>query len=405
MNTQKAVIAALLGVGLLSTPALAQAPNLGPDWELVGSRKVKTWVPHPTKPGDGKWELVDFNTYRIFQENLKNDRPDMPAPPAPQIERGPVKQGKSYEEKGEIERVRKGLLIHKYQTIYTVTPQTQTETTIHKGWKLTEFIRQEERSRALRTKYGLYDITFKVPVTNYRWDLIETGRTSRELTLEPIRVSRVVELLPPERTSEVSSLAKAEANRPTVFRGDSASKGKAALSASQLRQQMGANQVKASDLALTPEELEEARRLAEEQARQAAEEERRRQEQAAEERQKQGESNQAPEQEEEAGLSLAKVVGQWVSAGGKSHVTIAQVGNSNTMKIDTKIVLSRETYQKTINSVAFTKSWQVQIGKDRLNRKIYLKGTFDDTGKKLNVSVWRDGVFDKELGEGTFTKK
>ncbi len=421
MRTQNAVIAALLGLGLLApTPALAQAPDLGPNWELVGSRKVKNWVPHPTKPGSGKWELADYNTYRIFQENLANPAPAMPAPPQADIQKGPVSKGKPFDEAKDIARVRKGLLVHKFQTIVNVTPQTQTETTINKGWTRLEFTQVETRSRALRTKYGLYDISFQVPVTNYRWDEIEIGRSQRELTLDPIRVSRVVELLPPDRTSEVSALSAADGDRPGSFRGDAGSEGKASLNASKLRQQMGANQVKASEIALTPEQIEEARQKseaearaqleAESQAKAAAEEARKKAaEQAAEEARKKASPapKEADEEAEEApaDLSIARIVGNWVSTGGKSTIEIAQHGKSNNMKVEVNLVLGRDSFAKSLKSVPFGKTWQAEIGKDKRGVKYYLKSTFNEKGDQMAIVIWRDGLIDSKVAEGQFTRK
>lgn len=412
MRTQNAVIAALLGLGLLvPAPAMAQAPNLGPDWELVGTRKVKTWIPHPTKPGNGKWEMVDFNTYRLFQENLANPKPAEPAPQSPDILLGDIKKGKAFDEKKEIERVRRGLLIHKYQTIVNVTPQTRTETTVRKGWQLSEFTRNETRSRTLRTKYGLYDISFQVPVKNYRWDTVETGRSSRELTLDPILVPRIVELLPPDRASEVSALAAPGGDRPGTFRGDSGSGGMVSLSASKLRDSLGANQVKASEAVLTAEQIEEARLKAEEEARRQLEEESKRkaEEEAARKRAAE-EAAQTPtpddDDDEDAdgpGLTLARVKGEWISSGGKSKIEIKKAGKSGNMKVDAKIVLSRDKYDDDF-TVPFGKSWQGQIGKDGL-AKVYLKSTFNDAGTQMSVKIWRDGLFNTTLAEGTFTKK
>jgi len=448
MKTQNAVIAALLGLGLLAPgPALAQAPDLGPDWELSGTRKVKNWIAHPANPEDGEWELVDHNTYRIFQENLENPAPDMPALPAPEIQKGAVKRGAPYEEKGGVDRVRKGLMVHKYQTIVTVTPQTQVQTTINKGWKLSEFTRQETRSRALRTKYGLYDISFQVPVKNFRWDVIETGRSSRDVAVDPLRSSRVVELLPPERSSEVSSLANADGNRPSAFRGDASSGGKSALSGSQLRQNMGANQVKASAV-LTPEQIEEARKKAEaeelarqeaENQAQAAAEEARRKELEAEAL-KQRENKEATESttpkqatgnskgtdfignavnktvkiltpdfledsQRGSGLTLEKVLGTWTVEGGKSSIGISQVGKSKNMKVTTNLTNGKTTFKKTLNSVAFGKTWQADLGKDANGKSYYVKATFNDKGDEMDVQLVLDEKRDSVVAKGTFTKK
>lgn len=411
MNTIRAAIAALLGLSLLvAAPAQAQAPDLGPDWELTGSRKVKNWVPHPTKPGSGKWELVDHNTYRVFQENLENPAPDMPASLPSDILLGPVKKGKPYDEAQGVERVRKGLEIHKYQTIVNVTPQTRTETTVRKGWTLSEFTRTENRSRALRTKYGLYDISFQVPVKNYRWEVVELGRSSRELTVDPLRASRVVELLPRERASEVSALATAKGDRPTVFRGDAGSGGKAALSGSKLREQMGANQVKPS-AALTPEQLEEAKRQAEEairqqleaenKARAEAEEARKKAAEEAAEASRKGEPTPAPK----AAPGIAAVLGQWVSSGGQSQITLAQNGNSNNLRVNAHLVLNYDTLSKSVPSVPFGQTWQIEVGKDKFGVTYFMKATFNADATQMRILIWRDGLFNAIVAEGTFTRK
>jgi hypothetical protein len=249
MRTLHVAIAALLGAALLiPAPVLAQAPNLGPDWELKETRKVKVWIPFPDKPGSGKWELVDFNTYRMFQANLANPAPTKPALPAPDILFGPIQKGASYEEPGAIEPVRKGSLMHRYQTIATITPQSRVETTVHKDWKLSEFLRTETRSQTLKTKYGLHDISFLVPVTNYRWDVVELKRTNRDVSVDPLRSSRVVELLPPIRLG-LGSLGAVAGNRSGLFTGDSGSgAAKPSLETAKVRTSMGANEVKATEV-------------------------------------------------------------------------------------------------------------------------------------------------------------
>lgn len=250
-----AVLAATLGIAMaLQVPALAQAPNLGPGWELAETRKVKVWIPFPDKPGNGKWELVDFNTYRMFQERLANPAPAMPAVPAPDVLFGPIKKGAAYEESGPIEPVRRGNLIHRFQTKWTVTPQSRTETTIHKGWKLSEFTRIETRSQFLKTKYGLHDLSYQVPVTNFAWNLVELRRDSQEASLDPLRAARVIEHMPPQQAG-VTELAAA-GKRAGIFSGDSGS-GKAApaLEAAKVRSAMGANQAKASDVKANDEVL------------------------------------------------------------------------------------------------------------------------------------------------------
>lgn len=386
------------------------APDLGPDWEPIGSRLVKNWVPHPTKPEGGAWELTDHGTYRVFQESLTNPAPDMPPSPKPEILLGPIKKGKSYEEAQGIERVRKGLEIHKYQTVVTVTPQTRTETTVRKGWTLTEFTRTENRSRALRTKYGLYDISFQVPVTNYRWEVVELGRSSRDVAVAPLRVPRVVEVLPRERASQVSALAEAKGDRPGVFRGDAGSGGKAALSGSKLREQMGANQVKPS-AAFTPEQLEEAKRQAEEAARQQVEAEAQARAEAEEARKKSAEEavesarKNEPTPAPKAGPAIAAAVGEWVSSGGKSQITLTRLGNSNQMRVSANLVLNYDTLAKTVESVPFGQTWQIDVGKDKVGATYFMKATFNADATQMRILIWRDGLINAIVAEGTFTRK
>ncbi|MNK51495.1 hypothetical protein D3C87_704040 [compost metagenome] len=385
-------------------PPAASVPDLGPDWELAGSRKVRSWVPHPALSGGGTWQLVDFNKYRLFQESLVNPAPDMPASPAPDVLLGPIKKGRPYEESKGIERVRKGLAVHKYQTLVTVTPQTRTETTVRKSWTLSEFTRTENRSRALRTKYGLYDLSFQVPVLNYRWDVVELGRSSREATLEPSRTSRVVELLPPERASEVSALAAAGGDRPGVFRGDAGSGGKASLSGSKLREQMGANHVKASD-ALTPEQLEAAKKHAEEETRKQFEAEMQAKAEAEETRKKAASDAAEAARKSDSAPAITAVLGQWVSGGGKSQITVARNGNSNNLRVHAHLVLNHDTLSKTVESLPFGPSFQMAVGKDKFGVTYTMKATVNAEATQMRILIWRDGLINAIVAEGTLTKK
>lgn len=411
VTMQRFFAAACLSVAFgLQTPALAQVPNPGPDWELVSQRQVKVFVVHPTKPGDGKWELSEYNLYRLFQEDLENPIPTKPGDPAADVLLGAVKKGKPYDVKGEINRLRQGLLIHKYQTVTNVTPQTQEETTVHKGLKLSEFSRQETRSRALRTKYGLFDISFQIPIKNYRWDVVETHRTKRDLDLDPLLATRTVELLPPDRASEISAIAPANKDRPSSFQGDSGSGGnKSGLVAGQLRSKLGANEVKSS-VAMTPEEVEKEKERAEKEAQKRLEQELKDQAKAEEERKKaleeQAKNNQNPPKEgEQRPLAMGDVLGSWTSPGGKSGLAITPVGNSKNMKVAAQIVLGSETINKTFDVVPFGEDFQVELGKDRLGSKILMKGTFNGDGSEMTVKIWLDGKADAPLGATTFTKR
>jgi hypothetical protein len=200
--------------------------------------------------GGYEWELADVKSvYRMFLENLEDPAPPKPAPPPPEILLGPIQKGAAYEERGAIESVRKGNLIYRYQSIVTITPQSRVETTVHKDWKLSELSRRTEtRSLTVQTKYGLHDISFQVPVSSFRWDIVEIKRTTRDVTLDPLRSSRVVELLPPIRMG-INALAGAAGSRSGLFTGDSGKgNAKPTLTTDKIRSSMGANAAKASEV-------------------------------------------------------------------------------------------------------------------------------------------------------------
>lgn len=72
MNMRKIIGTAscsLMALSLLVQPALAQAPNLGPDWVVVKERKVRNFVPNPDKPGSGTWQLIDVQNRTYFVED------------------------------------------------------------------------------------------------------------------------------------------------------------------------------------------------------------------------------------------------------------------------------------------------------------------------------------------------
>ena len=99
------------------------------------------------------------------------------------------------------------------------------------------------------------------------------------------------------------------------------------------------------------------------------------------------------------------MLGHWVSTGGKSKIDISQIGKSNNMKVSTKLVLGKDNWDKTLNSVAFGKTWQGELGKDKFGAKVYLKATFSEKGDKMEVKIWRDGLIDTTVAEGSFVKK
>ncbi|MBM3270207.1 MAG: hypothetical protein FJZ01_21440 [Candidatus Sericytochromatia bacterium] len=59
------VAALLLAVALPASPALA-APNLGADWVLTETKKVRQFRPQPAKLGKGKWNLKAVRDRRYF---------------------------------------------------------------------------------------------------------------------------------------------------------------------------------------------------------------------------------------------------------------------------------------------------------------------------------------------------
>lgn len=72
MNMRKIIGTAacsLMALSILVQPALAQAPNLGPDWVVVKERKVRSFVPNPDKPGSGTWQLIDVKNRTYFVED------------------------------------------------------------------------------------------------------------------------------------------------------------------------------------------------------------------------------------------------------------------------------------------------------------------------------------------------
>ena len=69
-----------LAIGAVTVPvapAFAQAPDLGSDWVLTGSKRIKTWVPNPKKPGRGKWKLKAVKDRKYFvADDLVNKTTD-----------------------------------------------------------------------------------------------------------------------------------------------------------------------------------------------------------------------------------------------------------------------------------------------------------------------------------------
>lgn len=402
----------------------------GPDWILVDQRDVDEWQPYPTAPSQGYWKLKEVRDRRYFLADGQYQR---------KLESS-VKQhatdpdGVSDRYYGTDEIIKRtpgeeGTVIKKpYNVKVESGIRKLTQLVRYQRWEDQEYLRPwtryfrfKDRTREVRT----YRFEWKDPITNQTMREVDPnveytawvygapynkGIESQGKDPAQRRVS-----LPSEDREEVyyqiavgaSAVSNAKADRPTIFTGDSGSGSKTSLQGSKVRGTLGANQVKASEVTMTPEELEEAKRRADEEARRQAEEERQRlaEEEAKRKKEREETARKAQEAEEEpAGLTLAKVLGKWVSSGGKSTISIEQAEKSNTMKVTTNLVLGRETYAKTLNAVRFGKTWEGELGKDGLGAKIKLKATFSEDGKTMKVVVWRDGMFDVPIGEGTFTK-
>jgi hypothetical protein len=65
----RAILALGIGIGFLGgagTPAFAGPPNLGPDWVLKDTKKVREWSASPAKAGRGKWKLKSVGDRKYF---------------------------------------------------------------------------------------------------------------------------------------------------------------------------------------------------------------------------------------------------------------------------------------------------------------------------------------------------
>lgn len=227
--------------------------------------------------GNGDWALDHLQSFRFFVPipgDFENPIPAKPENPAPIVKLDAISKypAKAWNEYGAIRKERQGLLIRKFQPVTQVVPRTQTEITTHQAYNLQTYTTYEHRDIPVNTGGGLEMMTFQVPVKNYRWVLEVVNQTARELPYANLQIALGDRELPSERANEIAALATADGDRPTSFQGDSGSGGKSDLSASKLREKMGANEVKASSIALTAAQVEEARKKAEEQARQQLEE-------------------------------------------------------------------------------------------------------------------------------------
>ncbi len=248
--------------------------------------------------GNGDWALDHLQSFRFFVPipgDFENPAPEMPPTPAPRVEElgvdRRVADATAWEPAG-IEKTRQGLLIKQKRLDTRKVPQYRIYQTIHSGYVQETYTTYEHREIPINTGGGLEMMAFQVPVKNYKWKLVEYAPIRGEEPLADFIDKRYVQLAD-LRANEVAALAAAEGDRPTSFQGDSGSGGKSDLSAAKVREKMGANEVKASSIALTAAQVEEARKIAEEQARQQLEEDKKKKDQEEEQRKKDREATTA----------------------------------------------------------------------------------------------------------------
>jgi len=297
------------------------------DWYLVNVENFRNFMAGNTPPqdatrskdpanydpsGNGDWALENIQRYRFFVAipgDFENPIPNRPVDPARELIKEEVVQhpdkATTFEEPNNISSWREGLLIKRSYPRYRLTPQTLVKTYQHWAQQLETFTTYENRQIAANLGGGTEMMTFQVPVKNYKWVPTKTHQTKEVSPLEDYKQKIADVPLPTLRASELTALAAANGERPSSFQGDSGANGKVALTAAKQREQMGANQVKASNIPLTPEQIEEARRKAEEQARQELEEENRRKAEEEAKRKAEREAQARAEQERKAAEEAA----------------------------------------------------------------------------------------------------
>ncbi|MNK36609.1 hypothetical protein D3C87_551640 [compost metagenome] len=305
------------------------------DWVLTNVENLRNFIAGNVPPqdatrskdpanydpsGNGDWALENIQRYRFFVAipgDFENPIPNRPVDPARQLIKEEIVQhhdkATTLEEPNNITSWREGLLIKRTYPKYKLTPQTLVKTYQHWAQQLETYLTYENRDLAVNLGSGSEMMAFQVPVKNYKWVPTKTQQTQEYTALEDFK-QKIADLpLPTLRASEITSLAVANGERPSSFQGDSGAGGKAALTAAKQRQQMGANQVKVSDIVLTPEQIEEARKAAEEQARQQQEAENRKRAEEEAQRKKEREEEALRQQQiaqEAAAKALAKT--DWI---------------------------------------------------------------------------------------------
>lgn len=366
------------------------------EWYLVNVEHIRNFIHGNVPPQDatrsdepagfdpiltGDWALNHVQSFRFFVPipgDFENPIPPKPDNPAPIVKLDAITKypEKAWTEYGEIRKERQGLLIRKFQPVTQVVPRTQTEITIHQAYNLQTYTTYENREIPVNLGGGTEMMTFQVPVKNYRWVLEEVNRTYREVPYPNLYIALGERELPAERANEVGALASANAERPSTFKGDAGSSGKATLSAAKLREQMGANAVKASEAAMTAEELEEAKRVAEEQVRQAAEEERRRQAEEEEKRKAEREAVAKAEQERKAAEEAAAEAAR--EAARKAEEEAAKKGR------DAQEKLFKDAYEAAKKAIEDTRKQLTQSFKDSIGSVLDMLDPFTSGKDKLD---------------------
>lgn len=167
-------------------PAVAAPPDLGPDWVLTETKRIRKWVPSPKKPGRGKWKLKAVNDRKYFVPDdqvgkstervldnskvLKEEVEKTPEARATERVAGkPIVKESTREVEGSKATSKKieGRFVNTYHD-WTVDKYKDTETTIpydeyeNASWK-------ERKKQFLRNQYRLRtELTFEDPKTKAR---------------------------------------------------------------------------------------------------------------------------------------------------------------------------------------------------------------------------------------------
>ncbi|GEM_PF-5193419 len=267
------------------------APNPpSSDWMLVDQREIDDWQPYPDALGEGYWKVDSIKDRRYFLADGAHQR----KLDSSTQQRASDSDGVSARIYGPDE-ITKRVPGEKGRDI-KVPYKTYIEGSLRSITKLVRYDRWEDQdylkpwSKHFRFKdrtrdMNVYRFEWKDPITNEALQEIDTNveytawvfgasyNKGIESQGEDPGSRRVT--LPSEDREELfhrfalglSALSSATSDRAGIFKGDAGSSGKAELAGSKLREKMGANAVKASQVPLTQAELEEAQKKAEEDAK------------------------------------------------------------------------------------------------------------------------------------------